>query len=165
MDFVNEVITKYICPTCGSLLTRSGLFYESKVKKIKNKYKRKQRKKHFEKPIKKNSVKPYASEVEMLFRLKKKSSEKRGLYWGLTLEEFESLSYQNCHYCGLEPSNKRKDQNKKTSGLDRVDNEYGYYLENVVPCCKICNMWKGTMSLSEFYNHIKKITKKQKLVK
>lgn len=30
-----------------------------------------------------------------------------------------------------------------TIGLDRIDNSKGYTLDNVVPCCKVCNLTRG----------------------
>jgi len=36
------------------------------------------------------------------------------------------------------------------NGLDRIDNEKGYLLDNVTPCCKICNQAKHALSLDDF---------------
>lgn len=53
--------------------------------------------------------------------------------WTLSLEEYCSLISKNCNYCD-------GDISKETgSGLDRLDNNKGYTLDNVVPCCKVCN--------------------------
>ena len=40
------------------------------------------------------------------------------------------------------------------NGLDRVDNNKGYFEDNVVPCCGVCNKMKGTMKQEEFLNLI-----------
>lgn len=40
-----------------------------------------------------------------------------------------------CHYCNGELGTTIF----YGSGLDRLDNDQGYHLNNVVPCCKYCN--------------------------
>lgn len=67
---------------------------------------------------------------------------------------------QNCYYCGNAPSNKRtRDTGIATyyQGLDRVDNNLGYTIENIVPCCKYCNSFKLDRTEEEFYKHVDKI--------
>ena len=90
----------------------------------------------------------------------KRSSKIRGLEYNLTEKQFEKLTQQNCYYCGIEPSNiiKRKWTNGEYiyNGLDRVDNAKGYIIDNVVPCCKICNRRKGKATLKEYKEWIKR---------
>jgi len=64
------------------------------------------------------------------------------------IEEFEKLVEKPCHYCGF---------NDKKSGLDRLDSKKGYILENVVPCCLICNIMKGNALYDVFLERIQKI--------
>lgn len=47
----------------------------------------------------------------------------------LSWEDASALMDLPCVYCGLEVSD----------GLDRRDNSFGHSLENVVPCCSVCN--------------------------
>lgn len=35
-------------------------------------------------------------------------------------------------------------------GIDRVDSDKGYVTGNVLPCCRICNCAKGTLTKTEF---------------
>ena len=56
--------------------------------------------------------------------------------WGLTLEEFTELDQQNCFYCNNELCGKVVDG----IGLDRVDESRGYFTDNVVPACFVCNV-------------------------
>lgn len=74
--------------------------------------------------------------------------------WAITYEEYCELINKNaiCAYCGDLP-------NGKLHGLDRVDNNIGYFLDNVVPCCKRCNFMKKELSTSEFLAHVNKIRK------
>lgn len=44
-----------------------------------------------------------------------------------------------CHYCGG-----KLGKRCPTGGLDRIDNAIGYVKGNVLPCCGVCNMTRGT---------------------
>lgn len=63
-------------------------------------------------------------------------AKRRGYEWSISQEQFELLVQNVCHYCAgsLPPCG---------SGLDRKDNDKGYTMDNVVPCCKVCNLIKG----------------------
>lgn len=78
--------------------------------------------------------------------------------FSLTVEECGRLVFLPCNYCGSEPSNvARKDSavgSRAYSGIDRLDSSMGYELQNLVPCCWICNCMKGTMSVNSFKAHI-----------
>jgi hypothetical protein len=93
----------------------------------------------------------------------------RGLEFSLTDVQFRELLAGNCHYCGVEPLQVSRDNNKKISeaakensafvynGIDRVDNAKGYTAENCVTCCKCCNKAKLSMSQDEFLSWIKRV--------
>ena len=42
------------------------------------------------------------------------------------------------------------------NGIDRVDNNRGYEIENVVPCCTSCNSAKMDLSKEDFLCRIKR---------
>jgi hypothetical protein len=80
------------------------------------------------------------------------------------------ISLQPCFFCKTKHSLTYTDINKKTNkkisktilkinGLDRINSNNGYTKSNVVSCCKICNICKNDMLLSDFIKHIKKINK------
>lgn len=73
--------------------------------------------------------------------------------FSLTREQVVGLIAQPCYYCGAIPSNETKRGNRKPllyNGLDRRDNNAGYTIDNVVPCCKSCNCKKHTMEENVF---------------
>jgi len=87
-------------------------------------------------------------------------SNKRNLTFSLTKQQFRKLTKQNCTYCGKSPSNVNKGEYYGYyvySGLDRIDNEKGYTLDNVVPCCKVCNWMRRLLPQEEFLTKVKQI--------
>ena len=44
-----------------------------------------------------------------------------------------------------------------TNGIDRMNNNIGYEISNVVPCCSVCNKMKSSLSKEEFLTQICKI--------
>ena len=82
-------------------------------------------------------------------------AKSRGYEWTISFEEFKILNSQFCYYCdGILP--------KAGHGLDRVDNNRGYTLNNVVPCCTMCNRMKSSLTMEEFLIHINKISSKKR---
>lgn len=88
-------------------------------------------------------------------------AKKRNLDFNLTIEEAVELFTNNCFYCGEEPS--KISPATPTSpefyynGIDRYDNEKGYYMENVVTCCTVCNKAKSIRHGDDFIQWTKKI--------
>lgn len=63
--------------------------------------------------------------------------------------QFSYLTQQSCFYCGIKQFTTRKLHNDEYSGngIDRIDNSKGYFIENLLTCCHICNRSKGSLSL------------------
>lgn len=99
----------------------------------------------------------------------KYNAKKRGLQWYLSKDDFKYLTQQNCYYCGSPPLGISKPNSKRASidvvensiycynGVDRKDNKLGYIKENVVSCCKQCNIIKMHYSHDDFINKCKLI--------
>ena len=89
-----------------------------------------------------------------VFDTYKRDAAKRKFEWRLTDEQFDHLTSQQCTYCHRPPGtarNSRRDTGWFVyNGLDRVDPKKGYFVENVVTCCQVCNRAKSDMSLEEF---------------
>lgn len=99
--------------------------------------------------------------MRFVLRGYREKAKRRRLVFNLTEEEFMKLTSQFCYYCGVKPkqtlSNKAYNGNFIYNGLDRVDNDKGYTLENVVPCCGICNRAKKNLTQEEFYKWIERV--------
>lgn len=101
-----------------------------------------------------------------LYNSYKQSAKRRGLFWGITLDNFAKLTKQNCYYCGIEPKqsglkgmNHQRNGDYIYNGIDRVDNDKGYTLDNVVTCCGTCNNMKRTLSKRKFIDQVMRIAK------
>lgn len=101
-----------------------------------------------------NLMAPGTSGFKTLIGRYRNRAKKCQLDWSLTSAECGNLFSLDCHYCGVPPNQLC---NARTgigmfvyNGLDRVDNSCGYSMDNVVPCCKVCNAAKSAMTLDEF---------------
>lgn len=77
-------------------------------------------------------------------------AKSRNIAFELTKEKFEELVCMACYYCG-------SFNEKEVIGIDRLNSERGYTNENCVPCCKVCNFMKGTLTKNTFITQAHKI--------
>jgi 5-methylcytosine-specific restriction endonuclease McrA len=88
----------------------------------------------------------------------KKRALQKSIEWQLTKEEALVLFQGSCFYCDTPPL--RVKHNVKTkkpfvfNGIDRLNSQAGYILDNCVSCCTKCNYAKNTMTPQEFEDHI-----------
>jgi hypothetical protein len=74
-------------------------------------------------------------------------AKRKNLEFSLTLADFYYLMKLPCIYCNK--INDIKDGKTKVffMGIDRIDNNKGYFWENCVPACKECNTSKSSCSI------------------
>jgi len=91
----------------------------------------------------------------------KRGAKIRGYNYKLTEEQFKELTQRDCYYCGTKPKNIRNQKGSNGgyiyNGIDRIDSSKDYTIDNVVPCCKMCNIAKHNYTLEEFKDWIKKV--------
>jgi len=118
---------------------------------------------------KKTSKRNNANQINSLYGSYKANALKRKVIFNLSLDEFKEIIVKNCHYCGAKPFQKWMHNKKRKhyfnqpilyNGIDQVMPGYGYYMDNVNPCCHICNRAKHNSSYSDFINWINRIIKK-----
>lgn len=80
----------------------------------------------------------------------KSNAASRKIKMYLTEEQIKNIIIKPCHYCGQECC----------YGIDRIDSDKDYTIDNCVPCCFICNRMKNKYSLDTFLEKIQKIYKK-----
>ena len=110
---------------------------------------------HKELTIERSKKSAQESSFNELYYKYKETARNRLLDFAISRDEFRILTQQKCYYCGIEPKQIRKGRKNINgdyihNGIDRVDSDIGYILENCVPCCKICNYAKRNLSVNEF---------------
>lgn len=68
-----------------------------------------------------------------------RDAKKRNKEWTITLEEYISIIEKSCYYC----NDQMFGHSVSGFGLDRLNNQLGYHTNNVVQCCKVCNIIRG----------------------
>ena len=79
----------------------------------------------------------------------KRRAKQRGFLFNITKETFNFFWQKPCYYCGDEI---------KTIGLDRIDNEKGYTKDNIVACCKHCNLAKRAQTPKEYIDRCRAVS-------
>jgi|694.fasta_scaffold128163_2 hypothetical protein len=115
---------------------------------------KKWRNEHADKVIEINNIKRLNPNEK--YKYYKRRAENLGLEFDIDIDEFLKLIEKMCHYCGT-----KKDL---WNGIDRKNNDIGYTLNNIVPCCYMCNMLKNTVGYTTFFNIISHIISKFLLV-
>lgn len=92
------------------------------------------------------------------FRSYKSRSIVKKISFHLSFEDFLKIATSSCFWCGEEP------QSPFTHGLDRIDKDQGYLLNNIRPSCAFCNYMKNTSSDDHFKHQITKIYHHQRKV-
>lgn len=83
----------------------------------------------------------------------------------LTRDEFVLLTQGDCFYCGEKPSSlqfKGKDKvngGYLYNGIDRVDNNKTYTIDNCVSCCSRCNTAKNDMTRDQYIQLCRNVIK------
>lgn len=108
------------------------------------------------------------SQLEQLYNnniVNRCKNSKKEIINNLSFEDFKLLTSQNCYYCNEEPKTCLRFKHRKylntteikINGIDRINSNIGYSIENCVSCCTICNKMKSDLEQSEFYLKIEKI--------
>lgn len=95
--------------------------------------------------------------LERLLREKwstyKSNAKRKGLSFALSLSDASALFSRPCEYCG-----------GKGGGIDRINSECGYTVENSVPCCAKCNYAKRDLTREAFLLWVKDIYEHQSII-
>lgn len=92
-----------------------------------------------------------ANRTSSRFIFYKNNAKRNNRDFNLSENQFASLVENNrCFYC--------HDSNSRL-GIDRIDSLKGYVLDNVVPCCRRCNIAKNNASFDDFIRMCHKISK------
>lgn len=107
--------------------------------------------------------------IRKYYTLYRMSAKQRELEFNIDKKLFEKLIKGNCYYCGVSPfclypyENDICNGRILVNGLDRIDNNKGYVIDNVVTCCKICNYSKHKMKYEDFLVWIDRISNHKRI--
>lgn len=87
-----------------------------------------------------------------VFKNYQSGAKHRGIEWALTEKQFRILTSSNCYYTGLPPSTIHMTANGEYvfNGIDRLDRNKGYSIDNCVPCNSRVNEMKMGDSYERF---------------
>ena len=102
------------------------------------------------------------STIHIVYANYRNEARRRNREFSINVDDFYKITQQNCVYCGTPPRTivKSKKKGRKEfyyNGIDRIDNNLGYVVGNMAPCCKLCNQLKRKLTVKEFLNHVKNI--------
>lgn len=100
------------------------------------------------------SAKKYWSSKKGRYLNYKNSARELGREFTLTKEQFLSFWDKPCTYCG---------ESIEGIGIDRIDNEIGYIIENCTSCCITCNNMKRTLTQEIFIKKCNQISATRRL--
>ena len=87
-----------------------------------------------------------------------KRANKYNIEFTLTDNECIDLFNGDCFYCS------QKSSSILLNGIDRLYNNFGYYTDNCVSCCKMCNYIKYIYNVDNFYKMVEHILTYNKLI-
>lgn len=81
----------------------------------------------------------------------------------IEFDSFLKMSQCNCYYCGRAPYKKFSKRDTQEyidnpfiyNGIDRLDSSKTYLSNNIVPCCRNCNIAKMALSINDFWTKSK----------
>lgn len=92
----------------------------------------------------------------------RRDAVRRGIEFHLTYSEVESLIQGNCFWCGCRPWKYYAKNTCPTNGIDRVNSDLEYTLDNCVSCCMNCNKLKGSLQAKDFLNFVQAVAMHQR---
>lgn len=127
------------------------------------------RDKKFSSKVSNSKLEHGRSAINSLYSTYQCGAKRRGIEFSIDKNLFFNLTQQKCHYCGSDPLSEIKQRNRqnggsKFNGVDRVENEKGYVVGNLVTCCKICNQIKSDRTVEETKQWAVKFLKHQGVI-
>lgn len=97
-----------------------------------------------------NKVKETNKKWSMTYNAAEKSARSKGMEFDISKEDWINIT-QTCGYC------RKSLKNQGGVKLDRIDNSKHYTKNNVMGCCRQCNVAKNNYSFTEFSKWISQV--------
>ena len=82
--------------------------------------------------------------VNSQYKIYIRSAGDKNLVFDLSQDVYIEKVKEPCYYCG------EIDEHKGFNGIDRMNQQMGYIVDNCVSCCQMCNYMKRSLSASDF---------------
>jgi len=100
-----------------------------------------------DRPRKERNKKDPCNSLKSKLKDYQKDAKRDNKIWNLTEKDAYSLYSMPCHYCGDLP----KIKEGKCNGIDRINSdEKEYNINNIIPCCGMCNRMKRVLNYNDF---------------
>lgn len=86
------------------------------------------------------------------WQMYKANAIKRNISFEITLSDFSKYWKQPCEYCGTAI---------ELIGLDRIDSNKGYIMDNLVSCCSRCNEMKNDRTVDQWMADMQRVLNHQ----
>lgn len=102
----------------------------------------------------KDKLDEYKKAPHIRYKNYQRNAKSKNRNFDLSEDEFVEITSQPCIYCG---SFSDTYNNEPFCGVDRIDSNLGYSIDNCVPCCATCNRMKMDMDVDIWFNQMRKI--------
>lgn len=139
----------FYCKDCAKIINKDYVQRNRERVSLLNKKYRQEHKKEIA-----EYRKIYHQTPKRRFQDYKKRAKQKELQFQLSFDQFMSFWDKACSYCG---------KDFKGIGIDRIDSNQGYIINNCQSCCPICNKMKSNYDEKFFLDRIKLIYKHENI--
>lgn len=99
------------------------------------------------------------------YRNYRQGAKARDIVFDLSFDQFRNIVLQECFYCGTAENImliniQREGSAINVNGIDRLNSDLGYIIDNCVAACSFCNLAKRDMLADRFIDLCKRIAAK-----
>lgn len=102
----------------------------------------------------KDKLDEYKKSPHVRYTVYQRNAKNKNRNFDLSEDEFVKMTALPCVYCG-EYSDTYKGE--LFNGIDRIDSNLGYSVDNCVPCCATCNRMKMDLDIDDWMYKMSKI--------
>ena len=102
----------------------------------------------------KDRLDEYKKSPHIRYKVYQNNARNKDRNFDLSEDDFINMTSQPCIYCGEYSDTYNGEW---FNGIDRIDSNLGYSLDNCVPCCAICNRMKMDLDVNNWIDKMKQI--------
>lgn len=102
----------------------------------------------------KDTLDEYKKSPHTRYKTYQRNAKSKQRNFDLSEAEFVDITKLPCVYCGAYSDTYN---GEPFNGIDRINSDLGYSIDNCVPCCAICNRMKLDMDVNIWFDKMKQI--------